>query len=334
MRRSPVAPASFLRRPSAYPEGTRSVEVVQTHLSLLFLTDTRAYKLKRPVRLDVLDLRTVEARRRNCLEEVRLNRRLAPDVYLGVVPLVHSPLGLSLGGHGEALDWLVVMRRLPAERMLDRRIREGRLKDADVRRVARHLARFYRDAPPAEDGPAYRRRLEREVARDAAALSAPRYGLRRSLVEGVTCALREALTDQGPLLAARAGGGHVVEGHGDLRPEHVCLERAPVVIDCLEFSRELRIVDALDELSFLALECERLGAPEVGPLLLGEYARLTGDPAPSGLVELYQAFRACRRAKIAVWHLDDPEIDGSARWRRRAADYLGRASRRLERLAA
>ena len=121
----------------------------------------------------------------------------------------------------------------------------------------------------------------------------------------------------------------IVEGHGDLRPEHVCLHPRIAVIDCLEFSRELRIIDAVDEVGFLALECERLGAPELGRILLRAYIENTGDSPAVALLGFYQSFRAALRARIAIRHLNEEKFRYSAEWRRRALDYLDLAQRHL-----
>jgi len=118
----------------------------------------------------------------------------------------------------------------------------------------------------------------------------------------------------------------IIEAHGDLRPEHVCLEAQPVIIDCLEFNRSLRILDAASELAFLALECERLGAPEIGKQLLNVYREQTGDPAPNALLEFYRAHHAVVRAKIAIWHLKDDTILDEAHWVAKAEQYLRMAS--------
>lgn len=321
---------AFLRRPDAYPEGTAAVQAVETHVSWVFLTDSRAYKLKKPVRLDVVDLTRLEARLRNCMEELRLNRRLAPDVYLGLTSLVRTGAGFALGGPGELLDWLVIMRRLPAERMLDRALADGTAREQDLVRLGGVLARFYAAAPPALSEPAvYLAGLADSLERDRAALRSARYGLDPARVEGVAGAARAALAERASLLGARALAGRVVEGHGDLRPEHVCLEPTPVVIDCLEFDRALRQVDPADELAFLALECERLGDAAVGKRVLAAYAEACGDLPPRAVVDLHQVLRALRRAKLAAWHLDDEEVADPERWRRRANEYLALAEARL-----
>jgi aminoglycoside phosphotransferase family enzyme len=306
----------------AYLRGQPGTVAIQTHLSWVFLTDAHAYKLKKPVRYRHADFSTLEQRRLACLEEVRLNRRLAPDVYLGAIPLVGDG-GLALGGAGTVVDWLVAMRRLPASRMLDRRLAGGRMTRDEVTRVGVALARFYLEqrSEPLPPG-SYRRQLERAVTDDRDALLDPAYGLPAERVERVAQAQLQVIQDIPELLETRVRAGHVCEGHGDLRPEHICLESTPVVIDCIDFERELRVVDAVSDLSFLALECERLGAPAVGARLLAIYSALTGDRPPPTLVRLYRGRHALTRAKIAAWHLDDPGVENPAQWSARAREYL------------
>ena len=174
-----AAKVAFLRRPDAYPERPRAVEAIETHFSWVFLTDTHAWKLKKPVRYDSLDFRTPALRCHDCEEEVRLNRRLAPDVYLGVVPLTIDAEGrLALGGAGEVVDWLVHMRRLPHERMLDHLLATRPLARAEVEPVARLLARFFARAEPAlRDPKAYRARPCAGLREDRHALALPSLGL-------------------------------------------------------------------------------------------------------------------------------------------------------------
>lgn len=318
------AVVAFLSRPEAYPDKPGAVERIETHMSWVFLTDHHAYKLKKPVRYAHLDFSTPELRRHDGQEELRLNRRLAPDVYLGLVALRWDPeRGLALQGTGEPIDWLVWMRRLPADRMLDARIRSGAVEEREVRRAALELGRFYVratrcDVPPAE----YCRSLERGVRRDRLELCRPGFGLPREVVEGLAAAQLAFLAEHADLFHRRAREGYIVEGHGDLRPEHICLVPEPVIIDCLEFSRELRIVDPADELAFLSLECERLGNPAVGRWFLDAYSELSGDVPPPPLLRFHRIYRALRRAVLAAWHLQDPSVRDAARWHARARRYL------------
>jgi aminoglycoside phosphotransferase family enzyme len=327
---------AFLSRPESYAEPTQRVEVRETHMSWVFLTDTTAWKLKKPVRSRDLDLSTAAARHANCEEELRLNRRFSEGVYLGLVPLaLAAEGGLRLGEGDNVVDWLVKMRRLPGERMLDRLLRERALRREDLAGAIERLAHFYRDAAPLAIVPAqYRSCFAAEIAENRRELSAPAYGLPLESVEAA-CAQQLALLEHQPgIFDERVLKGRIVEAHGDLRPEHICLEERPQIIDCLEFSRELRLLDPLDELGFLALECERLGAPEFATTIFGTYARVTGD-APSGvLIHFYQSYRACVRARIAIRHLADAAPRDPAKWPAQACAYLALAREHLQRCAA
>ncbi len=318
------AKVAFLARPDSYPEPTQRVETVETHMSWVFLTERNAWKLKKPCRLARLDLTSLAARRANCDEELRLNRRLSSGVYLDVVPLSLAADGrLRLAPDGAVVDWLVKMRRLPAARMLDRMIVAGTATEADVRGVAARLARFYaQSAPIAMTGTEYRGVFAAGIAENERTLAAPAYGLPPALIAGTCAWQRDALARHGADFDRRAETGRIVEAHGDLRPEHICLEAEPQLIDCLEFARELRLLDPVDELAFLALECERLGAPQFAAPVFATYAAVTGDAPPAPLLAFYRSYRACIRARIAILHLDDPAPREPSKWAASALRYL------------
>jgi aminoglycoside phosphotransferase family enzyme len=312
----------FLASARSYPDGTASVVAVETHMSWVFLTDRHAYKLKKPVRYTYLDFSSLAARRTFCEAEVRLNRRLAASVYLGTVALTRGQDGsLALGGEGEAVEWLVEMRRLRRETMLEERIRAGTLLPEEVDAVAARLAEFYRSLAPVPIPPReYVDRFAAEIAASHAELSRDAYALDAGRLEALRRSQVDALTALGARLGAR--GSRVVEGHGDLRAEHVWLEHPPVVIDCLEFDRELRLVDPLDDLGFLALECTRLGRPDIESRLLDAYVRSTQDAVDGALLRFYQSIRAVLRARLAIQHLREARFLGSDHWRERAQAYI------------
>jgi len=319
-----AAKVAFLRRPQSYPDDPGAVTVLETHMSWVFLTAHHAWKLRKPVCYGYLDFSTLAARRHDCDEEVRLNRRLTSGVYLGIVPLARDAAGeLHLDGDGEVVDWLVKMRRLPAERMLDHVLRTGTVDAADVARVVAALGRAYRATPPvAIDPAAYRQRLADDIAANRRELCLPEWELPRDDIDAV-CTRQQAFLDaRATLFDARVRDGRIVEGHGDLRPEHICLLPEPQIIDCLEFARDLRIADVADELAFLALECERLGAPALGPAIFAAWHTVSGDAPPAALVHFYQSYRACVRAKIAIWHWREPAMFGLPKWEARAREYL------------
>jgi aminoglycoside phosphotransferase family enzyme len=302
------------------------VEAVETHMSWVFLTDRFAYKLKKPVDHPLIDLRSLPARRRNCLAEVRLNRRLAPDdVYLGIRPLTvaEGTARLRFGGGGSVVDWLLAMRRLPATLMLDYALRSGGPGRADLDRIARRLVQFYQRLLAEPVAPATRRRwYEDEIGLCARALGRTGFGLDATRVERLVGRLREFLRARPEMLVERHRAGRIVEGHGDLRPEHICLEREPVIIDCLEFSRRLRLVDPADELAFLALECTMLGQPGAGERLQRRYESMTGDRPPAQLIAWYSGTRALLRARLCVLHSLEPGARPPAAWLGQAERYL------------
>jgi len=318
-----------LRRAGAYPDRVAGVEAIETHMSWVFLADGWAYKLKKPVRRDFLDFSTPEARRRDCEAEVRLNRRLAPDVYVGVVALTPAPGGaLALGGPAEPVDWLVKMRRLPAERMLDRALADGAEGPHAAERIAAMLAAFHRALAPVGMAPAaYRARLAQDIEACRAELEQPAYALPARAIRAPAQALAAFLGAHEALFGRRVAAGCIVEGHGDLRPEHVCLVEPPVVIDCLAFNRDFRIVDRVDEIAFLALECERLGHAAFGAEVIAAYRRALPEDAPEALVDFYRAYRALVRAKIAALHTHDAAAGEVPKWIGRASEYLALAAR-------
>ncbi|MDH4063066.1 MAG: hypothetical protein OEW19_01600 [Acidobacteriota bacterium] len=317
---------AFLRQARAYPDAPAAVSVIETHMSWVFLTDTDVYKLKKAIRHDGIDVRAAEMRRRNCLEEVRLNRRLAPHVYLGVVAVTRDANGrFAIGGDAEPVDWLVHMRRLPADRNLDAVIAADRAPadESKIRAAARTLARFFATSPAETmSGEEHRALLTDGIRADLRHLSEERYGLPRPKVELLARAQLAFLRDCPEVFDARVDAGHIVEGHGDLRPEHIWLDPEPAILDCVEFDRRLRLTDPADELAFLALECERLGAPEVGDWFLDAYVEATGDRPPAVLGRFYRVYRSLRRASIAAGHLDDPSVTDPGRFLERARHYL------------
>lgn len=324
---------SLLGDPASYSHNPETVERVETRMSWVFMTPDHVYKMKKPVVLPYLDFTTLARRQANCVEEVRLNRRLAPEVYLGVKAVTRESDGhLMLNGHGEPVEWLVWMHRLQRDQMLDHAISQGHANPDDLRRCARVLADFYQGCNPViRDPEIYLRKLHQAIDEDAQGLTHPAYAIDPAVVEQPASILLECLRGRRKWFEDRVHEGFVVEGHGDLRPEHVCLSQPPVFIDCLEFSRELRTLDIADELGYLFLECECLGAPKVEQVMADEFVSYSGNPLPDGLLAFYKARRALLRARLCLAHLHgDITEETERRWRHRASDYLQRAAHHAE----
>ncbi len=323
---------SLLRDPTIYPEPTGDIEAIETHCAWVFLTDTHAYKLKKPMRLDRMDNLTLSSRHHSCLEELRLNRRLAPDVYLDVVSLKRSASGaISFGGDGVPVEWLVKMRRLPNELMLDRAIAAGTVTAPGLRPAAELLVGFYVGQPPIEiSAKGYLERMRGQIEANRAALLAEDLGLPVDIVGAIASGQREFLQRRSALLMERAECGKIIEAHGDLKPEHIFLGKPPCVIDCLEFDRDLRILDPVEELAGFFVECRRLGEAWIGREMTQIYAAVSGDRFGQALFGFYLSRRATQRAITAAWHLRDRALHRSTDWRARSLVYLDDALRVLD----
>jgi aminoglycoside phosphotransferase family enzyme/predicted kinase len=271
-------------------------EVRETHTAVVLFVGDRAYKVKKPLDMGFLDYTTVAARRAACEREVALNRRFAPDVYLGVGE-IRSP-------DTDVPEPVVVMRRMPTERRLSQLVRGGATVDEVLRAVARLLAMRHADAPRspevAEQGTrnALSSRWEasftqvRALAGDSPVPDG---------VEEVELLVHRYLAGREQLFDTRIEQGRVVDGHGDLLTEDIfCLDDGPRVLDCLEFDDHLRYVDGLDDAAFLAMDLEQLGAPEAAAFFLAQYSEYSGDPAPPSLWHHYVAYRAFVRAKVSL----------------------------------
>lgn len=318
---------AYLASGRAFPDRPDRVETIETHFAWVFLSPQFVYKLKKPIRFGLIDFREREARHAYCELEVTLNRRLAEAVYQRVVPLLATGGDIVLGndGAGETVDWLVEMRRLPDNATLADASRGSPPTDEVLARIAEKLIDFYARTPAAPwDGPAYVEAVRRSsagTADDALAAGGEACGLPTAAVQRIATRQLEFVERHQELLAERAAGGRVVDAHGDLRAEHVFLTEPLQIIDCLEFSVALRWLDAAEEVSFLALDCDRLGLGAAGERLLALYQRLADDPVPEPLLLFYGSRRALARAVLAAWRVPEASYDAVA-WRDRARWYL------------
>jgi aminoglycoside phosphotransferase family enzyme len=318
----------FLRCPDAYPHAVRTVEVRETHMSWVFLAGDRAYKLKKPVRYPYLDFSTLSRRAAACRAEAKLNRRLAPDVYLGVTPLTLGRHGLSIGGAGDVVDVLVVMRRLDERETLERALVENRLETRHLDRLIDRLARFYRRGRRTWTSP--QRELQawhRALLDNHRVLAAPQLDLPKGKVWRIERALRLSLAQCAGLIAGRVARHRILDVHGDLRPEHIWLDDEVRIIDCIEFNDRLRQLDPLDEIAYLAIECERLGSRDAAAYIERRLMRRLGETGAARLRAFYRCYRAALRARLAIAHLLESDPRTPEKWPRRARDYLALADR-------
>jgi len=324
------AKLQFLQQPDSYGNAADAVECIETHMSWVFRVGAQVFKLKKPVRFAYLDFSSLASREFYCREEVRLNARLAPGVYLGVVALQWRDGAFALvppeqhPAAGTTLDWLVHMRRLPDDRMLSHLLQAGQVGPQDLTALGDSLGSFYQTAPVAAlSAVDYLAGFDAQLLANRQVLLQPQF----KLPDAALALDRFAgiLSQGAGLLRARVMQRRVVDGHGDLRPDHVCLTVPPVVIDCLEFNARLRQVDPLDELAYLGLECAMAGAPWVGPALVTHVKRRLKDDFDPALLPLYIAHRALLRARLSMAHLLDAQPRTPAKWPPLAKRYIAQA---------
>ncbi len=318
--------AALAARPR-YRDSAGPIEMVQTHISTVFLTARHVFKFKRPLDVGFADFRTLALRERYCRAEVALNGRLAPGVYLDVLPLRSVGGAYRFEGGGPVVDWCVVMVRLPAEDMLDRRLRRGPIAPAQVEALARLLADFHRTAA---GGPELARFGSEAVVRgnwDENFRQTEAFVgdvLPAATLERIRTAVEGWLTRNRTLLQARAAAGFVRDGHGDLRCEHVYLGDPIKVIDCIEFNDRFRYGDVANDLAFLLMDLTAQGQAPLARALLERYTALSGDAELPRLVAFYACYRAYVRGKVTAFKLLDRNLAGPPREaaRARAAGFF------------
>jgi aminoglycoside phosphotransferase family enzyme/predicted kinase len=319
-----------LLRPEAYPWRPPQIELIETHVSWVFLAGDFVVKVKRPVAFPFVDHRTLARRRQSCLDEVRLNRRLTDGVYLDVVPIVRTDEGCRVGAEGTPIEWATLMRRLPAAGMLDVLLERGEAPADLAARLAARLIPFHRKAAAICDGDtdavgAMTARIVKENLDELEPFAGAPLGEAQFAL--VATAMHRFIAGEAALLRARAAGGWVREGHGDLIAEHICLEPdgAVQVFDCVEFNRELRCADVASDIAYLFMDLRRLGVPDIAAGLLASY-RTAGVVLPDQLLRLYGAHRALVRTKIACLELEGGQSREAIHRGLAAADYLDMAS--------
>ncbi|WP_425061829.1 hypothetical protein [Roseovarius confluentis] len=321
--------SAFLQDPANWPTGTVP-EFIETHASLVFMGGDTVLKLKKSIRIGALDLRSVASRHHSCEEEFRLNQELAGDMYRRTRPITRHVDGkLALDGRGTIVDWLLEMRRLPAAQMLDYRLLHGPAPSRkEIHRVCDVMAAFYlRSSPSSEFGTEYMARWQREASINACHLADQKSVIGEAYDPALPEMAISALENCRAEIMKRGALGLIVEGHGDLRPEHVNLGDPPIVFDRLEFDRGLRLADPYEELNYLGLGCSLLGTHWIRNALLHWLADSGLDRPSPALMNAYSLNRLLTRARLAIDHLLDRHIRTPEKWPRQARQCLSAARR-------
>ncbi len=321
-----------LKEPAFHGPGVEKVDFLQTHISSIFLTGERAYKLKKPVNFGFLDFSTLELRRRYCQAEVELNRRLAPEVYLGVEPITREGERLRLGGAGEVVDWLVVMRELDQELLGLRVLERGELGEREVDQLVAVLAPFYRDARTGEGIDRYgtleavKYNTDENFAQTEAGVGKL---LSRERYEHIRDWTGRFYRERADLFSRRLREGRIRESHGDLHLGNMFLYEPPVIFDCIEFNERFRCGDVAVDLAFLAMDLDFRGRRDLSERLIDGYVAASGDATLREPLDFYKCYRAYVRGKVSGFTATDPGLDDLERRAQRnlARHYFGLAYR-------
>lgn len=301
-----------LLKPEAYPEPTSGVELIQTHVSYIFLTDTHAYKIKKAVDFGFLNFSTIDRRRFYCNEEVRLNRRLCPDIYLGVVEVRQAGNGAAFTGDGPVIDHAVKMKRLPGDRMLDRLVARNQVGSEEMRAIARTIAEFHRTAASCASLADYGRpdrimynwqeNFEQVLPFESSTLPASDREVIRTWVQ-------RFLAEHEDLLLHRVEEGFIRECDGDIHLENICLTDDNIYIfDCIEFNERFRCCDTAADIAFLLMDLDFHGRRDLSDDIIDEYLTVSGDSGITGLIDFYKVYRGFVRGKVESFRFADAVV--------------------------
>ncbi len=300
-----------MSRPDFYPHRPREVELVQTHISFVFIAGDLVYKVKKAVDFGFLDFTTLAKRKYFCEEELRLNRRLAPHTYLEVAAIGEDEAGALRPGGGRPVEYAVVMKKLPLERMLKKLLAEGKVGPAAMDAVAEKVADFHRKAETGgeidEIGgiETIRYNHDENFAQTekyiGLTIARERYDFLRAWVN-------RFLERERPLLQRRVRDHRIRDCHGDLHAEHICLADGIIIFDCIEFNQRFRYGDVAAEAAFLAMDLDFNGYADHARAFVDAYVRHSGDGEVLRLLDFYRCYYAYVRGKVISFRVDDPHI--------------------------
>lgn len=302
--------------PSAYPDGDGELEVAETHISWVFLSGDYAYKIKKPVKFSFLDFSTIQKRKELCEEEVRLNRRLCPEIYIGVAPLLKKGGNIFFGRaeeelpegaedelqDGNIVEYAVKMKRMPQDRKMDVLLNEGKVEASDVDEIAVIVADFHAGIPIEQDPKYNSPEMVREHIED---LSSVRDVVEKACgmgekVDFILGKSSEFLEKNDAFLRNRQAEGMVRECHGDLHSGNIFFGDKKYIFDCIEFNEDFRFIDVASEIAFMAMDLDAHGRKDLGEVFVKRYSGISHDLGLKKLLDFYKCYRANVRAKVAA----------------------------------
>jgi hypothetical protein len=308
-----------LRNTSAYPIQTRTVELIQTHVSWLLLTDTHVFKLKKPVNFGFLDFSTLDLRCFYCHEEFRLNRRLCPDIYEQVIELRETGTGAAFVGDGKTIDYAVMMKRLPSDRMLDRLIDSDCISEEEIKIVALEISRFHSNAPTSPYISTFGSLEQIQLNWQENFDQMEKLGastLSRATCKNIQDFIKTFTEANCTLFSERIEHGYIRECDGDIHLGNICLLNSiAYIFDCIEFNERFRYSDTAADIAFLLMDLDYHRRPDLADAALSAYISNSGDTESAKLILFYKVYRAFVRGKVESMQFLDtgiPQVERDA----------------------
>jgi len=298
-------------KPETYPQPLKKITHIQTHISHIFLTGGLVYKIKKSVDFGFLDFSTLAKRRYFCHQEVKLNRRLTKNIYLGVVKITSEKRKPTINGKGPIIEYAVLMREMPQERMMNRLLVEGRVGEKDILALVRKLVPFYQEARTGKGvNPFGRIEVMVKNTEENFAQTQPYVGrlVATRTYTRIVSGTRDFLNNNQELFNKRIRERRIRDCHGDLHSANICLDKKPQIYDCIEFNHRFRYSDIACDLAFLSMDLDFHGRLELSRLFMKEYVRRSKDYDLHRLFNFYKGYRAFVRAKIHSFTSESPDI--------------------------
>jgi aminoglycoside phosphotransferase family enzyme len=325
-----------LLNPAVYPDKPKEVKLIETHISLLFLTGNYVYKVKKPVDFGFLDFTSLEKRRHFCEREVTLNRRLSAGIYLGVVKITRDQDRISIDGKGEIVEYAVRMKQIPDELLMDKLLEKGQVSLKMIEAISEKLVKFYFDAETNDFIKSFARPERFKQDTDENFKQTEKYigvTISKDAYEEIVKRTNDFFKNRRQILLGRIASNWIRDCHGDLRLEHIFWGEKICIFDCIEFSERLRYTDVAADIGFLAMDLDYHDREDLSKHLIHTFIEKSGDQDLLKVLDFYKCYRAYVRGKVESFQLDDPNISGESKKeaRQRAQKYFVLAQRYAKR---
>jgi len=325
-----------LLNPEIYPDHPRAIKFIETHISLLFLTGNYVYKVKKPVDFGFLDFTSLEKRKYFCEQEVTLNRRLSPNIYLGVVRITKEGKQIMLGGKGELVEFAVMMKQIPEDFLMDKLLEKKQVTPKMIEAVSEKLVRFYFAAETNDLIKSFARPERIKQDTDENFDQTEKYietTISKEIYEEVRNRTNHFFKTNEAIFHQRITSDQIRDCHGDLRLEHIFWGEEISIFDCIEFNERFRYTDVAADIGFLAMDLDYHGRQDLSEHLVRAFIGESGDQELIEVLDFYKCYRAYVRGKVESFRLDDPHIpeEEKKEAQKRAQKYFSLAHRYAKR---